>query len=107
VLTVARRDRSKHASIVTVGRGEDCDVRVVHPLVSKRHAYFTQNDQGWHLADAESSNGTFVDGNRLEPHKLQPLHDSVVLRFGPEIKYRFFGPVAFFKYVSMRARMKA
>jgi hypothetical protein len=106
VIPVLRRDSSRHTSIVTVGRGEECDIRLAHPLVSKRHAYFTQNEKGWCIADADSSNGTYADGNRLEPHRLHLLADSEVLRFGPEIKYRFFTTASFYKYVAYRARIK-
>ena len=99
VIPLLRRDRSKHASLITVGRGEDCDLRLGHPLVSKRHAYFTQKEDGnWYLADAGSSNGTFADGTKLEPHVLRKLADSEVLRFGPEVRYRFFSSLAFYKY---------
>jgi hypothetical protein len=105
VVPVSRKEGSK-LSIVTVGRGEECDVRLVHPLISKRHAYFQQDPEGWLLADAESTNCTFVDGDKLEPHKLCRLNDSVVLRFGPATKYRFFSARAFAAYCSMRGRMK-
>jgi pSer/pThr/pTyr-binding forkhead associated (FHA) protein len=106
ILPIVRGDQSKHATIITVGRGEGCDVRLVHPLVSKRHAYFTQTEQGWFIADADSSNGTFADGIKLEAHKHHLLADSEVLRFGPEVKYRFFRSAALYKYLYTRAHMK-
>ncbi len=105
VVPVKRKDTSK-LTIVTVGRGEECDIRLAHPLVSKKHAYFQQDAQGWLLADAESTNLTFVDGEKLEPHKGKRLADSIALRFGPAVKYRFFGNAAFHAYCAMRARMK-
>jgi hypothetical protein len=106
VLFVKRRDDGKTSSIITVGRSDDCDLKLAHPLVSKRHAYFTQSEGAWCVADAESSNGTYADGNRLEPHKLHKLTDSEVLRFGPEVKYRFFGSLAFYRYLVYRSRIK-
>lgn len=105
VVPIRRKEGSK-LSIVTVGRGEECDVRLAHPLISKKHAYFTEGADGWTLSDAESTNCTFADGDKLEPHKPRRLDDSVVLRFGPAVKYRFFGPRAFHAYTAMRARMK-
>jgi len=105
VLPVRRKEASK-LSIITVGRGEECDIRLAHPLVSKKHAYFQQDAQGWLLCDAESTNLTFVDGEKLEPHKGRRLADSLVLRFGPAVKYRFFGNASFHAYCAMRARMK-
>jgi FHA domain len=105
VVPVRRKETSK-LKIVTVGRGEECDIRISHPLVSKKHAYFSQDAEGWLIADAQSTNCTFADGNRLEPLTPQRLQDSIALRFGPAVKYRFFGPQAFLAYCSMRLRMK-
>ncbi len=101
-----RKQSGKHATIITVGRGEECDVRLSHPLVSKKHAYFTQDAQGWVLADADSTNGTWADGARLEPHKPVRLEDGTALRFGPALKVRFFSSRAFYEFMSLRARMK-
>jgi hypothetical protein len=101
-----RRSSSSQLSIITVGRGEECDIRLAHPLISKKHAYFQQDAEGWLIADAESTNCTFMDGEKLEPHKPRRLTDSVVLRFGPAVKYRFFSPQSFHAYCAMRARMK-
>ncbi len=106
LLAVTKKEKGQHGSIVTVGRGEDCDLRIPHPLVSKRHAYFTREGDTWSLADAESSNGTFADGVALAPHQKHQLADSEPLRFGPEVRYRYFGALAFYKYMSYRARIK-
>jgi hypothetical protein len=108
VISVDRLNGAKQTTLVTVGRGEDCDIRVVHPLVSKHHAYFKQDGDLWLLADAGSTNGTFADGVRLEPHKVHKLAtgESQAIRFGPAMRYRYFAARAFFEYVSLRARMK-
>ena len=81
-------------------------MRLAHPLISKKHAYFTHDAQGFSLCDADSTNGSFADGNKLEPHKAFRLADSVALRFGPAVRYRFFGCRAFFAFCSMRLRIK-
>jgi hypothetical protein len=102
-----RKATERHATIITCGRGEECDVRLGHPLVSKKHAYFTTDATGaWLLCDAESTNGTWCEGTRLEAHKPFKLEDGAALRFGPALKLRFFGNRAFFEFVNLRARMK-
>jgi two-component system response regulator AtoC len=50
---------------LVVGRGDDCDLRVPHASVSRRHAIITGSAGIWHIEDLESSNGTFVGGVRL------------------------------------------
>jgi hypothetical protein len=106
VIPVRRKESSQHQTIITIGRGEECDVRLAHPLVSKKHAYFMHDAQGFSLCDADSTNGCFADGNKLEAHKPFRLADSVALRFGPAVKYRFFGSRAFFAFCAMRLKMR-
>ncbi|WP_315503928.1 ATP-binding cassette domain-containing protein [Actinomyces radicidentis] len=45
----------------TVGRTPDCDVQVVHPLVSRRHLLVTPGPQGW-LVKCQGRNGMLVNG---------------------------------------------
>ncbi len=106
VIPVVRRDASEQRSLVTVGRGEECDIRLTHPLISKKHAYFKQDGDGWVLADAESTNCTFVDGNKLSPHQPVRLVDSTAIRFGPVVKYRFFTARTFHGYCLLRSRLR-
>ena len=59
--------------MITVGRAANNDIVLVDQQVSKFHASFSKNVQGqWTITDA-SSNGTWVDGTRLEPRVARPL----------------------------------
>ncbi|WP_344995992.1 FHA domain-containing protein, partial [Tsukamurella soli] len=48
---------------VTIGRTQDNDLTVNHPLVSRRHAVLECTPAGWLLTD-RSTNGVFVAGTR-------------------------------------------
>ena len=51
---------------LTIGRSPDNDFVISHPRVSRHHAQLTREDgKVWLLEDLESSNGTFVDGERI------------------------------------------
>lgn len=50
-------------------------------FLSRRHAHIFQKDGGACIEDLASSNGTFVDGLRLEEHAV-PLEDGMLLAFG-------------------------
>jgi len=72
---------------VVVGRSADADYSIAHEDVSRRHCRFTfQNGTVW-VEDLNSSNGTEVDGTRLEegdrtrvsPHSEVILAGTVVL----------------------------
>ncbi len=52
-----------------VGRDERMDLRLVHPDVSRRHAVIYYAD-GWCIADEGSSNGTFLNGERISAARV-------------------------------------
>src|SRR5690349_5157188 len=49
-----------------VGSAADCDIVVDSPLVSSRHCLLRRTPEGWRIDDLNSSNGTFVNGRRVE-----------------------------------------
>jgi pSer/pThr/pTyr-binding forkhead associated (FHA) protein len=50
-------------------------------FLSRRHAHIFRKDGGACIEDLASSNGTFVDGLRLQEHAV-PLEDGMLLAFG-------------------------
>lgn len=54
-----------------LGRGEDADLRLRDPSVSRAHARLTPEAEGWRLIDLGSSNGCFVGGARVETALLR------------------------------------
>ena len=48
-----------------VGSAPECEVRVQHPSVSRRHAELRVEAGGLRVIDLESRNGSFVDGQRV------------------------------------------
>jgi pSer/pThr/pTyr-binding forkhead associated (FHA) protein len=51
---------------VVIGRGDDVDLQLSHPLVSRRHAEMTLLDDGqFEIRDLGSRNGTMVNDSRL------------------------------------------
>ncbi|MGA7122088.1 MAG: FHA domain-containing protein [Polyangiaceae bacterium] len=51
---------------VTVGRSSSCTVRLKDPRVSAHHARFQFTDKGVLVTDLGSTNGTLVDGHRVQ-----------------------------------------
>ena len=49
-----------------VGRAPTCDLPVFHPTISRRHAELTSDGTSLSLRDLGSSNGTFVNGTKIE-----------------------------------------
>lgn len=74
--------------IVNIGRAEYNDLVIPDESVSTVHAKIQRREGIWILLDMDSTNGTFVDGERVTDEV--PLVPASVLRFG-EVK-AFFEP---------------
>jgi hypothetical protein len=67
----------------TIGRTQDCDLRIADMSVSRRHAHLERNEDGWLLSDLGSHNGTRVNGWLIrEPVPIRP---GDLLQFGSAI----------------------
>ncbi len=76
---------------ITVGRVESNDVVVDDASVSRFHAWLQQDERSgdWSLTDAESKNGTWVDGAQLAAKQRVVLRDGAQLKFG-DVVMQFF-----------------
>jgi predicted component of type VI protein secretion system len=50
---------------IRVGRDPGCDVVIDNPSVSREHAVFRQDGEGWWVQDLGSANGTFLAGEPI------------------------------------------
>ena len=66
--------------VANIGRGDYNDVVIDDPSVSTMHAKLQRRDAVWILTDLGSTNGTFVEGERLTGEA--PLGPGTTLRFG-------------------------
>lgn len=62
-----------------LGRLRSCPVDLSNPEVSMRHAAIRLRGGRWQVQDVGSTNGTTVDGQRLDPHTWTDLHDGARL----------------------------
>ena len=67
-----------------VGRGAECHLRPNSELVSRHHSLFTQSGDALRVRDLGSTNGTLVNGQRIQ--------DEVVLKHGDLVQV---GPLGF------------
>lgn len=58
--------------VVTIGRGDDNDVVIDGPQISRHHARLVRSDGETFIEDLGSANGTFIDGNRIRRARLEP-----------------------------------
>jgi len=73
--------------LITIGRSPANALVITDSSVSWHHAELTRTPAGIHIRDLNSSNGTFINGNRIAEKTLLTTGDT--LRFGssPDCKY--------------------
>ena len=71
----------------TIGRGETCTVALADTRLSRVHARITYVGGTWMLSDEGSTNGTLVNGVRVE--KYSALDDGARLLLGGSVSLRF------------------
>jgi hypothetical protein len=68
---------------ILIGRGQECDVIIAHPSVSRAHARVRLSKQGYILFDLKSKTGTYVNERRIEENLLRK---GLVVRIG-DVEY--------------------
>jgi len=73
---------------LTIGQGDECDIRLPDEAVSTRHASLRRAPEGLVLTDLDSTNGTFVNNDPDRISKVE-LKDEDLIRLGTTyLKFR-------------------
>lgn len=94
VLTVSPQSGSLNPNEITVGRSARADVCLPYPKISKHHGHFQVEDGAYSIVDGSSTNGTYVDGERIAPGSAHRLPADCILFFG-KYETRFMMPEVF------------
>src|SRR5512139_320134 len=71
VIELQKRRAGAVEDAITVGRSPQNDIVLYNRLISKNHAqlFISQDKRACHLLDLDSTNGTFLNENKLNPHE--------------------------------------
>ncbi|MEY3457702.1 MAG: hypothetical protein RL215_859 [Planctomycetota bacterium] len=68
---------------ILIGRGSECNLRLSAPQVSRRHCFLRIGRDGLSVTDLDSSNGTWINGQRIPAGIRKELADGTQLSLGP------------------------
>ena len=71
--SLAGQNYQLETGFVTIGRSDTCSIRfdpTTERIASKQHAFIEARADGFYLADNKSTNGTFLNGQRIDSAKL-------------------------------------
>lgn len=92
----------------TVGKGEECDLVLTEPTVSRTHFSIESEQGAFVIRDLSSTNGTWIDQFRIKEAWLRPgtvlRAGSAQLRFEPVFKPMEIAPAAVDRFGSLVGR---
>jgi len=99
VYPIVKSGRNTFEKLFTVGRSSNNDIVIDHTSISKLHAYFRQEDDSYTIADAGSSNGTFIEEFPLPQNKDVRIESNQPIRFGKTIVATFYAASDFYRFI--------
>lgn len=91
---LVKRPGNPFPRFVSLGRAANNDLVFAVDSVSKFHAYFTLEAGRWSITDYRSTNGTELNGRRLEPTVAAPVKDGDRIRVGEHVTVQFLEPLS-------------
>jgi len=74
----SRRDFPLHSGATTIGRKDDCTIRIPLSTVSRRHCEILAGEDGVTLRDLGAANGTFLNNRRVTEEDVEAGDQIVV-----------------------------
>src|SRR5262245_24096188 len=79
----AGRKYPLEGNATVLGRQADCTICLPNKAVSRQHAQIVREGDAYFLEDLGSSNGTLLNGARLNPRVRAPLAEQDTFQIGP------------------------
>ncbi|HSD63984.1 MAG TPA: FHA domain-containing protein [Ignavibacteriaceae bacterium] len=73
----------------TVGRSEECSIQIDEGVVSRVHLEINFDGNKWWITDKQSSNGTFLNGKRIQNAELKATTTLELGENGPVLLFSF------------------
>lgn len=75
----------KGRKVITIGRGPENDIQLLVDGLSRCHVKLYYNGGNYYVEDQNSTNGTFINEERLSPNEKYPLNTFFPVRIGFDV----------------------
>lgn len=104
-------DRQRNEGAVTLGRKQHQDVVVNDGMVSSLHSQFTlefdeNQERQFFYEDLGSSNGSWINGQKVDANQRVPISNKDVLRLGPNVVLKFYTSPGIYLFLKFYRRNK-
>ena len=72
-----------------IGKANDMECTLQEHYISRRHALITTEKNIYYISDLGSTNGTFLNGSRLQRGERQKLSDGDIIKLA-DVEFKFF-----------------
>lgn len=106
IIEIRKQTSSAPTNMICVGRAANNDIVLSNNTVSKLHTYFlvSEGNDSYEIVDANSTNGTIVNNERLVAYKNQPLNNRDHIQFGPSIQMVYLTPQGLYDLIQQLHR---
>lgn len=104
VITIKKTKKDGLAETISLGRSGTQDILIDDQAVSKAHCTFTASRGNYQIADANSTNGTTLNGHRLPAHVPFDLSTGDKIVFGDALVFYFFTASDLYNRLLRKAR---
>jgi hypothetical protein len=101
-MAIALEPAVRDAAEVTLGRSPSCDLQIEEGTVSQVHLVFLRDGEGWTVRDSGSTNGSWLDGVRLEKDAPLRLNEGARLQ-AAQVLFTFASSVGLWRRLEAEA----
>jgi hypothetical protein len=100
-----KRNKSRLAEVITIGREGDNDVVLPYRFISKEHGFFSCAGKDWSIVDNNSTNGVFVGKTRLESGRSKMLKNKIEIGISRYLRFQYIAPDQMFKFLRLASTL--
>ncbi len=94
-----RADGNAFGIMITMGRASNNDLVIPNQKISKFHAYFRQMGSTWRISDANSRNGTFLNGVEVPKDQGTEIVSGNRIKLAKTVELIFFDPPGLYDHL--------